>query len=65
MPSNGGVIGPVIEPSAATSENLTAFTSNGTFTAQSNQTSATVLLVAGGGGGGPTGPNEAGGGGPI
>ena len=53
MAGNGGIIGP---PNAVqtgcTSENITSFTSSGTFTAQANQTSADILVVAGGGGGG-------------
>ena len=62
---NGGVIGvPItVVTTETTSEAVTSFTSPGTFTAQTNQITATVLLVAGGGSGGSAAANNAGAGG--
>ena len=61
--ANGGIIGPVNNPKVTTGTVITNFTSPGTFTARTNQTSVDVMLVAGGGGGGSVGGNTAGGGG--
>ena len=62
--SNGGIIGPVNDPTRVnTSELITSFNASGTFTAQSGQTKADVLIVAGGGGGGTVFGGGGGGGG--
>lgn len=59
--SNGGIIGPVNEPTLA--DKISSFTAPGTFTRSSLNTSgtATVLVVAGGGGGGGRGAASGGG----
>jgi hypothetical protein len=50
--SNGGIIGPTVNPAVGTtSELITTFNAPGNFTAQQYQTQADVLVVAGGGGG--------------
>ena len=47
--ANGGIIGPVNDPTAFTVTSTTqSFTASGTFTAQTGQQLATVLVVAGG-----------------
>jgi hypothetical protein len=50
--ANGGIIGPVNDPVVGnTSATTESFTSSGTFTSQTGQTSADYLVVGGGGSG--------------
>jgi len=61
--SNGGIIGPVVNPIVYANSTVTSFTSSGTFSRRSGQSKADVLVVAGGGAGGFDQGSGAGGGG--
>ena len=51
--SNGGIIGPVIDPTSGSTAaaQITNFTSSGTYNPRAGQTIVDLIVIAGGGGG--------------